>query len=653
MGSKKTTQAVDALASTYQPIVRGYFMIAAVYYAIMTLTHFWYVEAESLQLMAGVSSLATVVIGASWYRLRKPQKMLTLELITTLVNMLMLTNVLVALHIEYAQVKLVYFIMMVMIFGLTSLSLRQASLSTILVIGALAFEVRLHDALQVIYGFVGFGAAFSALSISHYLRGAFGLAIEAKNKADVARATAEKQLAGEKSLGETLKYESITDSLTKLPNRRAFFDELAKRQNSEPDGKRYWLALLDLDGFKAVNDSHGHLMGDELLKAAAFRMRYYCGDDAHVSRIGGDEFAVLFETANAAGNGSLARLGAPNSEAEKWCQGLLDRLARTFPIAGRLVQISGSIGCCEIDPSKEATKLFHEADFALLQAKKNGKSQVMPFTEHHAKEAEKRQGIEQALKAADFDQEIELVFQPQFALDTTTMVRAEALARWTSPKVGKIGPTDFVKIAEECGLIADISIAVVRKALDTLSGWDDPIPLSINLSANDLTSDQAIDDIIALLAESSVAHDLIEFEVTETAMLHDTSRATKNLGRLAALGHKIAIDDFGTGYSNFSYLRSLPIHKLKIDRSFLENLSDPMTEKVLKSLVGMASTLGVECLLEGVEDELGLMVAKRAGAGFVQGYLLGRPMSAKELVKAQPEAREAADELTQKAAVNG
>lgn len=213
--------------------------------------------------------------------------------------------------------------------------------------------------------------------------------------------------------------------------------------------------------------------------------------------------------------------------------------------------------------------------------------------------------------------------------------------------MGHVGPDRFIKVAEESGLITDITLTVVEKALKELKSWNRPIPLSINLSSHDLVSDPMIDQIIAKSVSLDVEPSLVEFEVTETAMLADFEKAAANLDRLAQAGFSIALDDFGTGYSNFNYLRSLPITKLKVDRSFLENPGDPMTEKILFSLAGMARTLGVHCLLEGVEDELDLLTAKRVGAESVQGFLFGKPMSAEELQavvtgeRAQAEPRDA------------
>nr|MDJ0642867.1 EAL domain-containing protein [Erythrobacter sp.] len=277
--------------------------------------------------------------------------------------------------------------------------------------------------------------------------------------------------------------------------------------------------------------------------------------------------------------------------------------------------------------AKTDLRLKYEVDFLF----EIGAAQGL-FDDVHAQQAQARYEIEQALRCADLEKEIDLVFQPQISLGTNAIVRAEALARWTSPHVGKIEPLRFIKIAEQSGLITGITLVVVEKSLNQLKSWPSPIPLSINLSGYDLISDPTIDQIIELVRSSGIDPKLIEFEVTETAMMGDFDKATANLNRLAELGFSIALDDFGTGYSNFSYLRSLPIEKLKVDRSFIQDPTDPMTEKILSSLAGMARILGVHCLLEGVEDEIELLMAKRIGAESVQGYYFGEPMSAEALL---------------------
>ncbi|MEP2380882.1 EAL domain-containing protein, partial [Parasphingorhabdus sp.] len=605
MTSKDSSSTLDAnavIAETYRPIVRGYFAVAFAYYAIMTVLHCITMSGVALGIMTVASVSASLLLFAAWYWLHRPLTIGKLEILTSVVNLMVMANVQVALHIEYAEPKLAYFIMMAMIFAFASVSMRQAIVSVVFVLGGLFVELVRNDSSQLsLYGFVAFAAALSALAITYFLRRAVGLAAVARHKAEIRLSQAE-------SVGETMRKRSLSDSLTGLPNRRAFFETFEWNPIRADLEKYKWLILLDLDGFKAVNDLYGHIMGDELLKAVSVRLSEFAGDEAHVSRMGGDEFNLI-----------LHHNGGP-SDVESWCQNLLDHVAKVYFIDDRLIQISASIGCIEVSDAEAVSELVRNADYALLHAKNNGKNRVTVFREEHARDAAERFRIEQALRIANFDAEIKLLFQPQYDLKQEKIIRAEALARWDSPSIGKIEPDIFIKIAESSGLIAKISLTVLSKAMCTIENWDDPIPISINLSGHDLISDEIMDQIISLLAKSNIDPALIEFEVTETAMMADMEKASTNLNRLAELGHPLALDDFGTGYSNFNYLRTLPIDRLKIDRSFMENIGDPMTEKVLHSLVGMAATLEVDCLLEGIENELQLIMAKRAGAQSVQGF---------------------------------
>lgn len=615
--------ASPALSQTYRPVIRGYFAVAMLYYAVMALRHLGALDAPGRGTLALVAVITVICTGWATFTLRRECSEIQLESVTAGINFLVLLNVMVALEIDYAPAKLTYFVMMVMIFGLAWSSLRQSLLSIAAAFACLYWELSRHNPeLTAMYAVVSLGAAMTAITITHLLQRAIRLAYRAREEAECARCNAESRLQEAQTLGERLRRQSLSDSLTGLPNRRAFFKTLeGLRERSGND--HVWLILLDLDGFKAVKDNYGHVIGDELLKAVAERLRTHCAGSAQVSRMGGDEFNLILA-------GDLAE------SIEAWCERLLERLAEVYLIDERLVLISGSIGCCQGTLDEADARLIQRADYALLHAKRHGKNRVVVFRDEHAMDAARRFAIEQALRSADYSAEFTLAFQPQFDLDRQQIISAEALARWNSPVLGPVEPDVFIGVAEDCGLISRITLTVVHQAIAALQAWDRPIALSINLSSHDLMSDPLIEQIIALVRDSGVNPGLIEFEVTETAMMLDMQRASRNLLRLTALGHPIALDDFGTGYSNFNYLRTLPISKLKIDRSFLENIGDPMTEKILHSLAGMARTLNVGCLLEGIESELELVMAKRVGARLVQGYLFGRPMSAAQLAALQP-----------------
>lgn len=610
MTNSKANKVVNDM---YRPVIRVYLIVAASYYFVMSFTHFYFFGGWDLLAMAGVSILATIVGIFGAYELRRRVPMGRLEAVLTAMNLLMIANVVVALNLQFGEIKLVYFVIMAMIFALASASFRQSLASIAVCIAAmLTFAPKLNAASLVVFLFLVFAAAMASLSVTYFLRRAIIQIADAK-------VDAEEQLQEARIVSDTLRERSLSDSLTSLPNRRAFFEQVRRIKGEELGGKNVWLVLIDLDGFKAVNDIHGHLVGDLLLQSVAARLNIFRKDGAHISRMGGDEFNVLI-------------VNDRSEEAmSEWCSQLLEALAQPYSIEGRSIRISGSIGVKRIEPNEEMRSQINQADFALMTAKGRGKNRAIMFGDEHAKAAAERFEIEQALRLADMGEELELVFQPQINLNDNSIVRAEALVRWTSPTVGTIQPGKFIQIAEESGLIAGVTLAVVEKAFTKLASWPRPVPIAINLSSHDLISEMIIDAIIKQAEELSIDSSLVEFEVTETAMMTDFEVATRNLERLSEAGFTIALDDFGTGYSNFNYLRTLPIGKLKVDRSFMENPGDPMTEKVLFSLAGMARTLGVHCLLEGVEDEVDLLMAKRVGADAVQGFLFGEPMSADAL----------------------
>ena len=626
-------KAAFAVRELYRPVLRGYFAVFAAYYCVMVPVNYLSLEpGQRLTLVSATFLAAATALFGVWF-LRKAAESKLVDLLLVVFNAIVVGNVWIALNIELATEKLTYFIIMAMIFALASVNFRQSVISiTLAIVVMFNFLPQLDSSTVAIFGYLTFGAAMSSIAIAFFLRKAITKIAEAK-------VDAEDELSTAHVLSEELREKSMSDSLTRLPNRRAFFDTLRKsvrraQASREGDGpvENVWLLLIDLDGFKAVNDIHGHLTGDQLLKQVSGRLEQFVDDDTHVSRMGGDEFNVIHTSAGS------------EDEVRGLCNEMVEHLARDYIIDGRHIKISCSLGfaCMELDETTRS-QISH-ADYALMVAKKEGKNRAVLFSDGHAQRADERYRIESALKTADLENEIALVFQPQFALGSHSMHRAEALARWTSPSVGEIGPERFIKIAEESGLITGITLIVVEKAMRQLQAWPQPIPLSINLSSHDVNSDTTVERLIALVREFDVDPALVEFEVTETAMMADFEKATANLRRLAENGFSIALDDFGTGYSNFSYLRALPIQKLKVDRSFIENPGDPMAEKILTSLAGMARILGVHCLLEGVEDEVALLMAKRAGAESVQGYLFGRPMGSDELLKLVDEASDASGE---------
>ncbi|UAB79138.1 EAL domain-containing protein [Erythrobacter sp. SCSIO 43205] len=615
----------SSVGEIYRPILRGYFVVYALYYSLMVVLNWLSMEINRDFLMLETATvLATLYALAGSWMMRKSQPDIATQALLLGMNLLVICNVWIALTIDFRPEKLTYFIIMSMLFALASPSFRQSIVAIALSLGAMvSFADRLDSATLSAFGFLSFAAAMSSLAIAFYLRKAITRIALANNQARA-------ELSEAMALSAEMRDQSLSDSLTKLPNRRAFFEALGRvvsaydeqlPENSAREDQT-WLVLLDLDGFKAVNDVHGHKAGDLLLQAISERLSEFAKEGAHISRMGGDEFNMILTGI------------ADEEELYDRCSALLLELAAPYYIEGRQVRVSCSAGCVQFDPAQPSEAQISNADYALMVAKKQGKNQTVIFDREHENEAKVRLEIETALRGANLADELSIVFQPQVRLGDNAVVGAEVLARWTSPAVGTIAPDRFIRIAEESGLVTNITLVVVEKALAEVKDWSAKLPISINLSAHDLMSDPVIEQIIGLIDESGVGSSMFEFEVTETAMMGDIQKATANLVRLAQAGFSIALDDFGSGYSNFSYLRSLPIARLKVDRSFIDDPTDPMAEKVLSSLVGMARVLGVKCLVEGVEDEFSLLMAKRAGAEHVQGYLFSRPVSGSDMRKA-------------------
>ncbi len=613
--------ASDAMARAKRPIVRCYLALAAVYYGCMVPVHFMALTGANQFKMVLVSLAAATIASFGWFLARKRVSALRLEAIAGIANLSVLYNVLAALHTSYDPSNLIYFPMMALAFAFTSASIRMAVVSISVVLISLQIELLTDFAGEgQVYGYIGFATALSGLGLVIFLQRAIQAAIDAKDSAEDKLSHAEAKLAKVEELNIAINHRAMTDSLTNLPNRRAFFADLDAEDDEKWHRGDRWLIALDLDGFKMVNDVYGHLVGDALLIAVSERMETFCGSSAAVYRIGGDEFDLIATSMKS------------EAECEDWCNRLLRLVAEPYDVEGRLIQLSASIGCTRIEEEQDKNCFIRNADYALLHAKKSGKNRTVAFTSEHAKNARERFEIEDALRVADFENEIEVLFQPQIDIARDQVVRAEALVRWDCPTLGRVEPDRFITIAEESGLISQITLAVLAKAIETLKCWEHPVPLAINLSGHDLLSNQIMDEILGMLDASELEPSLLEFEVTETAMMADTEKACVNLNRLSKLGYTVALDDFGTGYSNFNYLRELPIDKLKVDRSFVKDIGNPMTEKILHSLAVTASALGVQCLLEGVEDEIQLVMAKRVGADIVQGYIFGQPMEGKALV---------------------
>lgn len=319
---------------------------------------------------------------------------------------------------------------------------------------------------------------------------------------------------------------------------------------------------------------------------------------------------------------------------EELGRSICEALHAPFDLSGTSVSVTASIGFSH-DPADAGNpvRVYEQASHALYRAKRSARGGVVIFSPEHERERRRIVELEQAIRNADFDREISVVFQPQYDLATGRTDGFEALARWQSPVLGAVSPAEFVSVAERAGLMEQLTAAVLRKALTEAASWPEHIGLSVNLSALDLMSRTSMENIIRAVESGTIAADRLIFEITETVMMRDFLHVRDVLFRLAGLGCRIALDDFGSGYSSFAYIHRFPLHRVKTDRSFVLRLQDEeeIGRGILKTIADLCTSLGVECLAEGVETERELRLVEEAGVKRIQGYHFGRPMRAAEI----------------------
>ena len=414
------------------------------------------------------------------------------------------------------------------------------------------------------------------------------------------------------------------DSLTGLTNRRQFFShlevafEIAKKKN-----KRIAIGIIDLDGFKPVNDLYGHAMGDSLLIEVGQRLSALTDEHTSVSRLGGDEFAITFT--NCPDDAELLDRG------NKFC----DTLREPFTIADACLEISGSIGFATFpELAEDAEELYERADYALYHSKHNNRGEAFLFSHKHIQEIDAQNKLEQTLSRANLKDEMSVVFQPIIDCKIQQTVAFEALARWNSPKMGSVSPCHFIPAAERLGLIGNLTKILLEKALSVAVKWPNYIRLSFNLSAHDICSAEGISRILGIIHASGIDANRLDFEITETAMMHDRDQAITSIEMLKMLGCGIALDDFGTGYSSLTQLHAMPLTKIKIDRSFVIDLNEYSASfKIVKSLIALSSDMDIGCILEGVETAEELTAIESLGGQFIQGYFYSKPLLESELAE--------------------
>jgi len=430
-----------------------------------------------------------------------------------------------------------------------------------------------------------------------------------------------------------LERQTLTDELTGLPNRRLLSDRLAQTLAIAKREQNVVAVLyIDLDGFKLVNDSLGHTVGDTLLSLVAERLQERIRYSDTLARLGGDEFTVV-----------LTKL-ASRDDAARVAKSLLDVLAKPFLIEANEITISASIGISLFPgDAAEPVDLLQQADSAMYTAKRNGKNQMMYYTAELGSQVRERLSLENQLRGAIARGEIGVHYQPEFDIVTGRLVRFEALARWTHPTLGTISPAKFIPIAEETGLIIPLGEHILERACAEAVSWQaispKPVQVAVNVSSLQFVRKSFAQEVSAILKRTRLAPQLLQIELTESVMLSGPERAAETMKILRELGIGIAIDDFGTGYSCFSYLPRLPFNALKIDRTFVNELESRVeTRAMIQSLVALAKNLGMQVIVEGIETHEQLALIRKLGGNEVQGYLLGRPTPdpAAELRKPNP-----------------
>ena len=426
---------------------------------------------------------------------------------------------------------------------------------------------------------------------------------------------------------EQTQHEALHDPLTGLPNRSLFLDRLehalsvtARRESSVA------VLFLDLDQFKLVNDSLGHAAGDELLSSVAPRLEQALRPGDTVARFGGDEFAVLAED-----------IGSERG-ATRIAERISEALSKPFVLRDREHFVSASIGISIGTGSEQPEALIRDADSALYRAKEHGRGGYEIFDEVMRSRVIEHMQIENDLRRAIQREELELHYQPVIRLNSGSIVSMEALLRWNHPDRGMVGPLSFIPVAEESRLIVPIGRWVIEQACRQASAWQQlkpdraPMSVAVNISARQLADPELISHIEGSVRANRIDPSTLWLELTETTVLEDTAFVERSLKRLKGLGLRLVLDDFGVGFSSLGYLKRLPLSLIKLDRSFVENVTEsPHDAAIVRAVCQMAETIGIGVVAEGVETEEQVRAARDLGCGYAQGFHFARPMPADEV----------------------
>jgi diguanylate cyclase (GGDEF)-like protein len=593
----------QAMVDAYIPILRPILIPACGYYLFVTWEH-WQTQTG---LMLVAFSLISTTTAFGFYLFHKllannrTMSLAKLELHNLAMHLFMYLNLLSYLLVYNVETRYIYFVLLAFIFAITGATTRTVMISVPLTLATLYwFSTSLPEDLYAEYVSIVVATAFASVSMTGLLRHAIIRQIDARLLADEL----------------TVKARAIADAdmLTGIPNRRAIFEKIDRLIEQRTP---FWLGIFDLDGFKGINDVYGHSMGDRLLRASVARATELHFEGAMIGRIGGDEFAVVL-TGNVTESQVRALAGS-------W----LKAITAPYIIDNQELSVGASAGFSHYpDMGMASTQLYEQADFALYKAKARFRGQCIVFDTTDSKEMENAIAIERELREGNLEQELFLLFQPQYSPSRQRIVSFEALARWQNPRLGLVRPDDFIRVAERSGFIQKVTAILFRKGLAELKKWPDDISLSFNLSARDISDQTFVLSLLGQIMKEEISPGRLEFEITETAVMSDLTTSSAVLDRLRSSGCRVALDDFGSGYSSFQYLDQLPLDKVKIDRSFIRKVAHSLTSReIVAAIIALCSKLNLRCVLEGVETREEMAVLAALKPDLIQGYLFGRPMS--------------------------